>query len=345
MLETIASALDELWQQEKPFVFFRLPNADKIHLYYQEDKVLHLTKDLTEAGFVFAPFEKKEYLAYIPAKHKADYLIPSFQASSRVQNLEEPEADQLHFIDLVERAQKVIKNEKLSKLVVSRPVTIPFGGSFASVFLRLIDLYPNALVYLWNHPKVGVWLGASPEMLLTQKGTTFHTMALAATQPKNETGQYKWSAKEIKEQALVTTQIKEDLSLYFSVSQLKVSKPYTKEAGNLVHLCTDLMGEQASMSLRKVVDVLHPTPAVGGIPKDKAIQFIQQEEGYARTYYTGFLGPFSSHSTQLFVNLRCASYQEKALTLFVGAGITSESNPQKEWEETQHKAQTLQAAL
>ena len=112
-----------------------------------------------------------------------------------------------------------------------------------------------------------------------------------------------------------------------------------------MHLCTRIKAHQKKPKLRELVDALHPTPAVGGIPKKEALKFINSEEGYDREFYTGYLGPFSLNSTELFVNLRCAEYSNQQLSFFVGAGITEESEPMMEWEETQRKAETLLAAL
>ena len=219
------------------------------------------------------------------------------------------------------------------------------SNSLDQILFNLLHLYANAMVYFWHHPKVGVWFGASPEILFFQKGEEFQTMALAATQVVNKDNRYFWTPKERKEQALVTEQIQKDLLSFFSKTELNISESSPKKAGNVVHLCTRIKAYQKKPKLRALVDALHPTPAVGGIPKKEALQFINSEEGYDREFYTGYLGPFSLNRTELFVNLRCAEYSNQQLSFFVGAGITEESEPMMEWEETQRKAETLLAAL
>ncbi|MCK4992953.1 MAG: chorismate-binding protein, partial [Bacteroidales bacterium] len=90
------------------------------------------------------------------------------------------------------------------------------------------------------------------------------------------------------------------------------------------------------------VDAMHPTPAVAGQPKEDAINFIKQLEPHDRDYYTGFLGPMSTHGeTDLFVNLRCMKVTPDYISLYVGGGITLESDPAEEWNETCLKALSL----
>ncbi len=87
---------------------------------------------------------------------------------------------------------------------------------------------------------------------------------------------------------------------------------------------------------------MHPTPAVAGQPKEEAICYIKQLEPHDRDYYTGFLGPIRPHGeTDLFVNLRCMKICPEYISLYVGGGITLESDPAEEWNETQLKAQSL----
>src|SRR6202021_687877 len=95
-----------------------------------------------------------------------------------------------------------------------------------------------------------------------------------------------------------------------------------------------------------LVSELHPTPAVCGIPLNDATQFIKETEGYDRGYYTGFLGPCNMDGkTELYVNLRCAELFADCINLYVGGGITKDSIPENEWEETEMKSKTLLSAL
>jgi isochorismate synthase len=91
-----------------------------------------------------------------------------------------------------------------------------------------------------------------------------------------------------------------------------------------------------------MLQLLHPTSAVCGQPLDKALEFIRKHENYKRQFYTGYLGPINFEDrTDLFVNLRCLQIMQEKLILYAGAGITQDSIPEKEWEETELKLNTL----
>ena len=91
---------------------------------------------------------------------------------------------------------------------------------------------------------------------------------------------------------------------------------------------------------------LHPTPAVCGLPKKEAFEFIQENEGYDRGFYAGYLGIDSQRRTkEYFVNLRSAEFCQNQIKIYVGGGVTAESNPQKEWEETELKSGTIGNSL
>lgn len=136
------------------------------------------------------------------------------------------------------------------------------------------------------------------------------------------------------------------------VEIITASDSYTIRAGNLLHLRTDVQGElKPNTELKKCIDILHPTPAVCGLPKDLAKVFIEENEGYNREFYTGYLGEinydFNTNeiATNLFVNLRCMKIVNQQATIFVGCGITKDSDPDAEWEETVNKSKIMRQVL
>jgi len=149
------------------------------------------------------------------------------------------------------------------------------------------------------------------------------------------------------EQEYVTRYI-HDVLREFRVKDYRVSSPYVKKAGNLLHLRTDFsLGlEKITDRLWEFVDAMHPTPAVAGQPKEEAICFIKQLEPHDRDYYTGFMGPVNrERGTDLFVNLRCMKITPGYISLYVGGGITLDSDPEEEWNETHWKAESLMKFL
>ena len=202
----------------------------------------------------------------------------------------------------------------------------------------MVIRYPSAFCYLFYHPKVGTWLAATPETLFQSNGNNFQTMALAGTQPFKE-GEVHWLSKEKEEQQIVTDTIVQQLQGY--AEKFEVSAPQTVQAGKVMHLCTMIKGKIKENKAFEIIQRLHPTPAVCGYPTDKAHKFIIENELYNRQYYTGYCGWVSNNNQALYVNLRCMQITANETFLYVGGGITKDSIPEKEYEETQNKAQTM----
>ncbi len=156
-----------------------------------------------------------------------------------------------------------------------------------------------------------------------------------------------WNRKELLEQEYVTRHI-EKVLIEFSVKDYQKNGPYTSRAGNLSHLRTDFTFsvQSAGSRLPSLINALHPTPAVCGMASGKAMDFIRSAEKHSREYYTGFLGTVGIDDLlQLYVNLRCMKVLDDQLVLYIGGGITHDSIPEEEWEETEIKADTLLSVL
>ncbi len=196
-------------------------------------------------------------------------------------------------------------------------------------------------------------MGASPEALVQQTAEgTFKTMSLAGTQKaKDENGELlpkydiRWGQKEIEEQALVSRYIIECFKKIRLREYLETG-PKTVLAGNLYHLRSDFEVDTNALNFPELSSVmlrlLHPTSAVCGVPKIPSLKFISEIEGYDRSFYSGFLGPVQVEGdTNLFVNLRTVRLKDGIATFYAGAGITEDSIPEREWEETELKCDTL----
>ena len=190
-----------------------------------------------------------------------------------------------------------------------------------------------------------MWMGASPERLIQTNGNKLKTMALAGTQPYLGKLNVSWTEKDQHEQEFVTEYILEQLKDL--TKSLHVSGPETVIAGNLLHLRTTITAEMNSNDfLEELIEKIHPTPAVCGVPKNKAASYILENEGYDRSYYSGYLGELNmNNSNTLFVNLRCMEIVGQTATLFVGGGITKDSIPENEWRETVDKAFIMKSIL
>lgn len=373
--ETFFNRIESQYNNQLPFVAYRKPNRVGMDGLLQETNDLHATKDFTEKGFVFSPFDDAEKSVLIPFEGSecvhSDFVMPKHPDSNQEENHLQfktvSSESQEHYIDLIKKGVKAIENKQFKKVVLSRAEIINLSESNPiAIFKKLLATYPSAFVYCWYHPKVGLWLGATPETLVKIEGNRFSMMALAGTQDYNGTLDVVWQEKEKQEQQFVTDFIIDTLKP--SVESFKVSGVETVKAGNLLHLKTMISARlKPDASLQHVISSLHPTPAVCGLPKLDAKQFILKNENYNREFYTGFLGelnyettsaPRSSRrnienrayaitktSTQLYVNLRCMQLKDQQAIVYVGGGITKNSKPESEWEETVSKSLVIKSVL
>ena len=123
--------------------------------------------------------------------------------------------------------------------------------------------------------------------------------------------------------------------------------PKPVRAGELAHLKSDFCFPLPNnKKLGDLLKRLHPTPAVCGLPKEKAYRFIQENEGYDRQYYSGFIGWLEPEGkSDLYVNLRCMNILSDRLVLYAGSGLLPSSEPESEWQETEAKMQTMRRLL
>lgn len=242
------------------------------------------------------------------------------------------------YCNTLQQVIEVIKENNLPKLVYSRrKIFTDFKGiDYKESFNNLCHTYPNAFRYLFNDGE-NAWMGAFSEVLGKFNKTTheFETMALAGTLPVSE----EWSEKEIEEQKPVTSYIQNILKNYSN--QIQQSETYDHISGNIKHLRTDFKTVIKPEDLSSVIKDLHPTPAVCGIPKDFCNENISKYEKFPREFYAGYIKIETEESILYFVNLRCARLYKDSVHVFVGGGITAQSNPEKEWIETELKSEAI----
>lgn len=266
-------------------------------------------------------------------------------------------ATEAEYAALVAAGVAAIRAGTVQKVVSSRAVrrALPPGFDPLTAASRLRRQYPQAFVSLVSVPGAGTWLGATPEVLAeVDANGRFQTMALAGTQllSAGQTPQTAiWRQKEIEEQALVARYI---VSCFkqLRLREYHETGPRTVVAGQLLHLRTDFAVDLTKVPFPNLgtdmLRLLHPTSAVGGMPKVAALAFLKQHEGYDRAYYSGFLGPVNITApgvARLFVNLRCMQLRGAEAVLYAGTGLTIDSEADREWHETELKLQTVAAAL
>lgn len=315
-------------------IFFRFPFSAQI-----------LTVEIASAENVvsFVSFDGKEQLDFfgkikeISPEELQNNTISSDEISQVLYEFS-PELED-DYVDKITDVKNFVTKEKLEKIVISRRKLVNYGKrkiDLNKTFLNLCEKYSNAFVYLFIRDG-SCWMGAFSEVLgKFQKGTgQFETMSLAGTLQLAEN----WTEKEIQEQQPVTDFIESTLKNYSQ--NVKKSAITDHISGNIKHLRTDFTATVQSNDVQSIIAELHPTPAVCGIPKDVCKSAILGFEKYLRNYYAGYIKVETAAEISYFVNLRCAEFLKNAAIIYVGGGITAKSSPQKEWQETELKAQAI----
>ena len=363
--------IENHFRSDLPFVVYRKPNQVEVTVILQNDNTVNYTEDYSEPGFVFAPFDDKQRTILIPFSNSDTHKFTpntTIKTDVSINDIHLDQSGKNQHIALVKKGINSVKEGVFKKVVLSRVETLllkeidPIG-----LFQGLLNSYPSAFTYCWYHPKVGLWLGATPETLLRIEGNRFETMALAGTQQYKGTIDVNWGDKEKDEQNIVTNFVVE--ALENKVNDLDIKPTETIKAGNVLHLLTKIKGTLIfeKLSLKQIIMALHPTPAICGIPREESKQFILKNENYNREFYTGFLGEINVSQkklrnsgrtniennayasikkvTNLFVNLRCMQLKNDEVLIYVGGGITKDSDPESEWIETVNKTNTIKKVL
>lgn len=325
------------------------------HLAIKKERVISsgaIPLEKNPVSFVIAPFIQNEESSTVVLQT----ILPE-QMTDRflefIEQLEDKPIDwnplpaastKEEYLERIGKYLKDIRSGKLSKAILSRVILLdkPKDLDVFDFYESLSSAYPETFASLFYIPGMGIWTGATPELLLEKENTKYKTMALAATQPKKPDGEYTWRKKEEAEHHLVQQHI-EEIFLKNNCSLLYSKGPYTIETGKVAHLKTNYtFVEKGQSDEETIIRQLHPTPAIGGLPVREALQCISNYEGYNRNYYSGYLGETNHHDfTRLFINLRCMQIGKDKIAIYVGGGISIDSNPEEEWAETNQKSLTL----
>ena len=246
------------------------------------------------------------------------------------------------YMQAVEKGIALIEDNQATKIVLSRIVSFPHQGLTAEgVFNLLNEKFPDAAVFAFTDENNAHWIGATPELLFRKRGNSYSTISLAGTRKAGTTEE--WGKKEIEEQHLVTEFIQQELKV-IGARNIQCNELHTRNAGSIEHLCNEIAFEYIG-DWKEIMNTLHPTPAVCGMPREKAKRIIEDLETHDREYYTGLIGIEQGDNVDVYVILRCLKYSEDLLHVFVGAGITAESVPTFEARETRWKADSLTSVI
>ncbi len=240
-----------------------------------------------------------------------------------------------------------IQAGELNKIVLSRAAELRFAGriKLLPIMRRLAEQYADCYRFLFEPRPYHAFYGASPELLAAVQGRRLRTMALAGSIGRGRDaaadralGQDLLSSpKDRHEHDIVLQKMRERFTAL--ARSLSLSSTRLLKLSNIQHLCADIDAELCSeLGVLPIVETLHPTPALGGDPREKAVRLIRALEPIPRGWYGAPVGWIDARLDGEFaVAIRSAVAQEARAWIYAGAGIVAGSRAESEWEETELK--------
>ena len=251
------------------------------------------------------------------------------------------------WVPLIEKTLSAIEQGSIQKVVLARMTILKTGSPIHpyAILSFLKEKKLNTTVFSLEFTPGSVFLGSTPEKLYSRDESLLLTEALAGTFPRGiskiqdlelETCLQK-SAKDLNEVCFVGAFLKELLTPLSS--SLKEDTEFSiLQTPKVQHLYKKFSCElKKTLSDRDLLNSLHPTPAVGGTPRDKALNYIKENEPFDRGWYAGPIGWISPLKSDIVVAIRSAFIKEDTIHLFAGTGIVKGSIPLNEWEELDNK--------
>ena len=312
----------------KGFIAYRLPFSDEVHVLTGD--VVHVAT--TTPFFIVHPFNGYPcYLENLVACSLNDFPL----ASSSLQ-IETPRQTYTENFNVFHEA---MTQGSLDKIILSKLKRKTTQKDGIEIFNALNTTYKNTFNYWLIHPKHGVWMGATPEKLAIVKDSTFYTTAIAGTKPLDTPRE--WTKKEIQEHQFVIDFIQDAIKTV-GLNNAVQDNTVDLIEGKVMHLKTDISVDlPIDFNPEVLVNALHPTPATCGLPQNSAKELILKTELHHRKLYTGYLGIKNHQEQHYFVNLRCMELSLPDVQLYLGGGLTKDSDLEQEWIETENKGKTL----
>lgn len=257
------------------------------------------------------------------------------------------EADRDGWSSQVEEIRDKIRAGEFRKVVAARHcvVELETGAGSLDVLKRLDERFPGCTRFaLWRGD--AAFLGATPELLISRRGTAVLSEALAGSTAHGDAARMMASKKEQEEHQLVVRAVLSALDP-FCESLRSAPEPSVRELPNVLHMQTPVEGcLRESTHVLSLVQALHPTPAVGGVPTREAIDWIVDHEEVPRGWYSAPVGWTDANGDgEFFVALRSGLLRDGKAWVYAGAGIMADSDPDAEYAETELKMQALLGAL
>jgi len=343
--------------KQKDFALYRFPNEKDIHRVAVCADSLIVVNDIGELkgrnGFVVAPFSVSDECKVVLIDGAESEIVDEKTLTDcddlafRTDVFDDADFDisddeRARYARDFRRFHDLTCGGETEKIVLSRMSSVPIRCTLRQtlqMFLHACRLYPDAFVALVSTKATGVWLVATPEILVEGNADEYRTMALAGTMKGGTDAE--WSEKNRHEQRIVADFIRQNLKNH--ATDIRESSPETVQAGDICHLRSLFKFRiQQAENIFSVVKSLHPTPAVCGLPQAETRRFILQNESCRRLYYSGFMGEVNaSGALRLYVSLRLMHICRDRCWLYAGGGIMPDSTEWDEWNETMMKMKTM----
>lgn len=298
---------------------------------------------------------------YLEICEQTPGLLSSLEQAHPLQNLsletdeEFTQKEKQRHLDSFKKAQKALESEKLEKIVLARRLRLEKKTSqeldWRALAKQFLIKDGSSYRYLMKKDEQ-IFISLSPELLFTLTEDEIETQAIAGTCPREATPQEDQQAfekllndpKEKNEHDIVRREIESALKK-IQLNPKWVKNYSALKLAHVQHIYSKLQSEWSGQSIEDLIQALHPTPAVGGHPKEAALEAIAQWEGFERGAYAAPVIINTSEKTYALVGLRSGFWDGEKLELYAGSGIVAGSTAEKEWEETQNKLKNFTAEL
>ena len=248
--------------------------------------------------------------------------------------------DQSRWEENIHHTQALIAHAILKKAVLARVTTFSFETPLKpwAILKARLHSATHATVFAFQPSPSSFFLGASPEKLYRRSGSTLVTESIAGTRPLSTPDEELLSSsKDRLEFNIVKEAISSTLSPLSTAMRWHEEDTLIKTTA-VKHLYNELRATlKEGVSDQELIDALHPTPAMGGAPKEAALKWISKIEPFHRGLYAAPIGWMDAKGAEFAVGIRSALIVENKLHLFTGAGIVADSDPKQEWEEIETK--------
>lgn len=341
------SAISKAIDLKLPFVAYSLPGSSKINFFAQKSDVIDVP-GVYDKRFIITPWIGHKSLTITADLDSNDVIkLTETETNEDDTNVTSSITPSTSYSRYCRILNEIIERLKQSggKCVISRVESYNFmegitSGRISEIAIKILSDFVDEFAYIFYHPRLGLWIAASPELLLKANMITgkFDTMALAGTRPATREPKA-WDEKNINEHHYVSEYIKECLN-GFNLTY-NFTPQSTLSTGRIEHIVTRFSGKMRNVEPTELVRTLHPTPAIAGIPVNDALSMIAEYEEHPRDCYCGTVTLETVKESLTYVNLRCVHITPQSAIFYGGGGITGASVPDEEWRESARKIASL----